>query len=67
MIHPNHENIIAHRLLLARAYVMKGDLGDGVKNLAIILKLNPGVKKVIISDPVFEKLRALESFQTLIQ
>jgi tetratricopeptide (TPR) repeat protein len=67
VIHPNHEHIIAHRLLLARAYVMKGDLGDGIKNLEIILKLNPGVKKVIVSDPVFEKLRALESFQTLIQ
>jgi tetratricopeptide (TPR) repeat protein len=67
IIHPNHDHIIAHRLLLARAYVMKGDLGDGIKNLEIILKLNPGVKKVITSDPVFEKLRSLESFQTLIQ
>jgi tetratricopeptide (TPR) repeat protein len=67
VIHPNHEHIIAHRLLLARAYVMKGDLGDGVRNLAIILKLNPGAKKVITSDPVFEKLRSLESFRTLIQ
>lgn len=67
VIHPNHENIIAHRLLLARAYVMKGDLGDGIKNLEIVMKLNPGVKKIITSDPTFEKLRALESFRTLIQ
>ncbi|MBT3923300.1 MAG: tetratricopeptide repeat protein [Nitrospina sp.] len=67
IIHPNHEHIIPHRLLLARAYIMKGDLGDGIKNLEIILQLNPGVKKVIISDPVFEKLRSLESFQALIQ
>ena len=67
VIHPNHDNIIAHRLLLARAYVMKGDLGDGVKNLEIVMKMNPGVKKIISSDPTFEKLRALESFRTLIQ
>jgi tetratricopeptide (TPR) repeat protein len=67
VIHPNHENIIAHRLLLARAYIMKGDLGDGIKNLEIVMKLNPGVKKIITSDPTFEKLRALESFRTLVQ
>ena len=67
VIHPNHEHVIAHRLLLARAYAMKGDLGDGIKNLEIVLKMNPGVKKIITSDPTFEKLRALESFRTLIQ
>ncbi|MBC8286878.1 MAG: tetratricopeptide repeat protein [Nitrospinae bacterium] len=67
VIHPNHENIIAHRLLLARSYVMKGDLGDGIKNLEIVIKMNPGVKKIITSDPTFEKLRALESFRTLVQ
>lgn len=67
VIHPNHEHIIAHRLLLARSYVMKGDLADGVKNLEIAIKLNPGIKKVILEDPTFEKLRALESFRTLVQ
>ncbi len=67
VIHPNHEHIIAHRLLLARSYVMNGDLGDGIKNLEIVMKLNPNMKKVITSDPTFEKLRALESFRTLVQ
>jgi tetratricopeptide (TPR) repeat protein len=67
VIHPNHEHIIAHRLLLARAYVMKGDLGDGIKNIEMVLKMNPGVKKIIVADPVFEKLKNLESFTTLIQ
>jgi len=67
VIHPNHEHIIAHRLLLARSYVMNGDLGDGIKNLKIVLELNPGVKKVIASDPALEKLRGLESFRILIQ
>jgi hypothetical protein len=46
---------------------MKGELGDGLKNLEIVLKMNPGVKKVITSDPTFEKLRALEAFRTLVQ
>ena len=67
VIHPNHKHIIAHRLLLARSYVMKGDLGDGIKNLEIVVKLNPGAKKIISSDPTFEKLRALESFRALAQ
>lgn len=65
VIHPNHENILAHRLLLARSYVMKGDLGDGLKNLDTAIKLNPNSKKIIAADPVFEKLRALEGFQNL--
>ncbi len=67
VIHPNHEHIIAHRLLLARSYVMNGDLGDGIKNLEIVMKLRPNMKKVIASDPTFEKLRALESFRILVQ
>ena len=67
VIHPNHEHIIAHRLLLARSYVMKGDLGDGIKNLEIVVKMNPGVKRIITLDPAFEKLRALESYKALVQ
>ena len=67
VIHPNHKNILAHRLLLARAYVMIGDLGDGVKNLEIAIKINPGVKKMINSDPTFKRLMNLESFRTLTQ
>jgi tetratricopeptide (TPR) repeat protein len=65
VIHPNHENLLSHRLLLARAYVMKGDLGDGVKNVDIVLKLNPNAKQMIVLDPVFEKLRGLEGFERL--
>ncbi len=65
VIHPNHENILAHRLLLARSYVMKGDLGDGMKNIEMAIKLNPNSKQMIASDPVFEKLRGLEAFQNL--
>jgi tetratricopeptide (TPR) repeat protein len=67
VIHPNHENILSHRLLLARAYVMKGDHGDGLKNVDLALKLNPNAKYMITSDPVFEKLRGLKGFQSLIK
>lgn len=67
IIHPDHEHIIAHRLLLARSYVMNGDFGDGIKNLETVLRLNPGAKKIIAADPAFEKLRGLKSFRNLIQ
>ena len=65
VIHPNHENILTHRLLLAKSYVMKGDLGSGLKNLDIVIKLNPNSKKMIGSDSVFEKLRGIEAFKKL--
>ena len=67
VIHPNHENILSHRLLLARAYVMKGDHVDGLKNVDLALKLNPNAKYMITSDPVFEKLRGLKGFQSLMK
>ena len=66
VVNPNHKNILAHRLLLARSYVMKGDLGEGMKNVEMIIKLNPKSKKIIAADPAFKKLQGLEGFQTLI-
>ncbi len=66
VIHPNHKNILAHRLLLARSYVMRGDLGEGMKNLEIVIKLNPNSKKIIAIDPAFDKLKGLEGFQSII-
>ena len=66
VIHPNHRNMLAHRLLLARSYVMKGDLGSGMKNIDMAIKLDSKSKQMIISDPVFKKLKSLEGFQNLI-
>ena len=66
VIHPSHKNILVHRLLLARSYVMRGDLGEGMKNLEIVIKLNPNSKKIITTDPVFDKLKGLEGFQSII-
>ena len=65
VIHPNHENMLAHRLLLARSYVMKGDLGSGMKNIDIAIKLDSKSKQMITSDPIFKKLQVLEGFQNL--
>ena len=65
VIHPNHRNMLAHRLLLARSYVMKGDLGSGMKNVDMAIKLDSKSKQIIISDPVFKKLQGLQGFQNL--
>lgn len=62
---PNHEQILAHRLLLAQAYAKKGDADGSIKNLEISIKLNPAIKKVIESDPAFEALRGKESYKKL--
>ena len=65
VIHPNHKNMLAHRLLLAKSYVMKGDLGSGMKNVDMAIKLDSKSKQIIISDPVFKKLQGLQGFQNL--
>lgn len=65
--HPNHEHILAHRLLLARAYMKKGDVADGLKNLEVAVRMNPSVKEVIKSDPVFDDLKQTEAFKQLIE
>jgi len=65
IIHPNHENMLAHRLLLARSYVMKGDLGSGMKNIDIAIKLDSKSKQMIASDPILKRLQVLEGFQNL--
>jgi hypothetical protein len=44
---------------------MKGDLGSGMKNIDMAIKLDSKSKQMIISDPVFKKLQSLEGFQNL--
>ncbi|MFQ5444772.1 MAG: tetratricopeptide repeat protein, partial [Nitrospinales bacterium] len=65
--HPNHAHMDGHRLLLAQVYAKKGDPGAAMENLKIALKLNPGLEKIIQSDPGFENLRNREDFQKLFQ
>lgn len=64
---PNHEQILAHRLLLAQAYAKKGDMEGSMKNIELSIKLNPAIKKVIQSDPAFDSLRNKESYKKLFQ
>ncbi|UCD11588.1 MAG: tetratricopeptide repeat protein [Nitrospinaceae bacterium] len=64
--HPNHEHILAHRLLLAQAYVKNGDLADGLKNLEIVVRISPQTVDFIKTDPAFENLRPMEAFQKLV-
>ena len=65
--HPNHDHILAHRFLLAQAYVKHGDLDGGLKNLKWIVQKNPAMKRQIQSDPVFKTLKENKKFQELLQ
>ena len=63
--HPNHENILAHRFLLAQAYVKNGNSKEGLKNLQQIVQINPAMKSRIQADPTFESLRNTEGYKNL--
>ncbi len=63
--HPQHEDILSHHILLAQAYVKSGNRGKGLKNIAIAIKLNPAVKKVIVENPEFEPLKGMDEFKKL--
>ncbi len=65
--HRNHEYILAHRLLLARSYVKKGDFGDALKNLEFALRINPGIKELIRTDSSFNDLKDQEAFKRLVE
>ena len=64
---PNHENILAHRILLAQAYVKSNNRGKGLKNIAIAIKMNPAVKASIRTNPAFEVLREINEYKELTQ
>ena len=63
--HPHHEDILAHRILLAQAYVKSNNRGKGLKNIAIAIKMNPAVKTSIRANPAFEVLREINEYQEL--
>lgn len=65
--HPHHENILAHRILLAQAYVKSDNRGKGLKNIAIAISLNPDAQKTIRENPVFEPLRNMDEYKKIIQ
>jgi tetratricopeptide (TPR) repeat protein len=64
--HPNHDHILSHRFLLAKAYVKHGDIKGGLKNLQWIVEKNPAIKTQIQSDPVFKTLKENKEFKKII-
>ncbi|GEM_PF-424657 len=65
--YPTHQHIEAHRLLLSRAYVKKGDLRAGLDNLEELVQINSGLKQVIETDPIFQPLRNMERYKDLMK
>jgi len=65
--YPTHQHIEAHRLLLSRAYVKKGDLRGGLDGLEELVKINPGIKQVVKTDPTFEPLRNMERYKDMMK
>jgi len=65
--HPNHENILVHRILLAQAYAKSNNRGKSLKNIAIAIKINPAVKTSIRANPAFEILRDMNEYKKLTQ
>lgn len=63
--HPNHEDIMAHRILLAQAYVKSNNRGKALKNLAIAIKLNPAIKKVIKENQTFAPLADMDEYKNI--
>jgi len=55
--HPDHENILSHRVLLAKAYAQKGDRDGAIENLKFIQKIKPSVLKALHNDPAFKELK----------
>ena len=65
--HPNHENILVHRILLAQAYAKSNNRGKSLKNIAIAIKITPAVKTSIRANPAFEILRDMNEYKKLTQ
>ncbi len=63
----NHKHILAHRLLLAQAYVKSGKFKSGIEHLDRAVQLNPSVKAAIKKNPVFKALDEEPDYQKLIQ
>jgi tetratricopeptide (TPR) repeat protein len=65
--YPNHENMLAHRILLAQSYVKSNNRGKSLKNIAIAIKINPAAKTIIKTNPVFQILQEMDEFRNLTQ
>ena len=61
--HPNHQHVLSHHVLLAKAYVKKGDIDLAIKNLIWIKQTRPVTLQTLKNDPAFEKIKGHELFQ----
>ena len=61
--HPDHEHILSHRVLLAKAYAQKGNRERALENLKLIQKIKPSVLRALRADPAFKDLRDHELFK----
>ncbi|HKI47842.1 MAG TPA: tetratricopeptide repeat protein [Desulfobacteria bacterium] len=61
--HPNHEHILSHRALLAKAYAQKGNREKALENLKLIHKIKPSVLRALRDDPAFKDLKDNELFR----
>lgn len=61
--HPNHQHVLSHHVLLAKAYVKKGDIDLAIKNLIWIKQTRPATLQTLKNDPAFEKIKGHELFQ----
>jgi predicted Zn-dependent protease len=60
--HPDHEHILSHRVLLAKAYAQKGDRDAAIENLKIIQEIKPSILRVLRADQAFKDLKDHELF-----
>jgi len=60
--HPDHEHILSHRVLLARAYAKKGNKEGALENLKLIQKIKPSILRALRVDPAFKDLKDHEIF-----
>ena len=61
--HPEHEYILSHRVLLARAYAKKGNREGAIENLKLIQKIKPSILRALRGDPAFADLKDHELFR----
>ena len=61
--HPDHEHILSHRVLLAKAYAQTGNQEKALENLKIIQKTKPSILRVLRADPAFKDLKENEIFR----
>jgi tetratricopeptide (TPR) repeat protein len=61
--HPDHEYILSHRVLLAKAYAQKGDQEKALENLKLIQKTKPSILRVLRADPAFKDMKENEIFR----